>query len=142
MKFRRKSRENIELNLVSLIDVVFVLLLFFVVTTTFTRETQLRVDLPEAVNGEPVQDANLKRIEIAISADGVYSLNNHLLPKSDVATLMDALQKESGGDSKLPLSIRADGKTPHQAVVTAMDAAGKLGFSQLSMTTVEAQAVP
>lgn len=142
MKFRRKSRENIELNLVSLIDVVFVLLLFFVVTTTFTRETQLRVDLPEAVNGEPVQDANLKRIEIAISADGVYSLNNHLLPKSDVATLMDALQKESGGDSKLPLSIRADGKTPHQAVVTAMDAAGKLGFSQLSMTTVEAQAAP
>jgi biopolymer transport protein ExbD len=142
VKFRRKSRENIELNLVSLIDVVFVLLLFFVVTTTFTRETQLRVDLPEAVNGEPVQDANLKRIEIAISADGVYSLNNHLLPKSDVATLMDALQKESGGDSKLPLSIRADGKTPHQAVVTAMDAAGKLGFSQLSMTTVEAQAAP
>lgn len=142
MKFRRKTRENIELNLVSLIDVVFVLLLFFVVTTTFTRETQLRVDLPEAVNGEPVQDANLKRIEIAISADGVYSLNNHLLPKSDVATLMDALQKESGGDSKLPLSIRADGKTPHQAVVTAMDAAGKLGFSQLSMTTVEAQAAP
>lgn len=142
MKFRRKSRENIDLNLVSLIDVVFVLLLFFVVTTTFTRETQLRVDLPEAVNGEPVQDANLKRIEIAISADGVYSLNNHLLPKSDVATLMDALQKESGGDSKLPLSIRADGKTPHQAVVTAMDAAGKLGFSQLSMTTVEAQAAP
>ena len=142
MKFRRKSRENIELNLVSLIDVVFVLLLFFVVTTTFTRETQLRVDLPEAVNGEPVQDANLKRIEIAISADGVYSLNNHLLPKSDVATLMDALQKESAGDSTLPLSIRADGKTPHQAVVTAMDAAGKLGFSQLSMTTVEAQAAP
>ena len=142
MKFRRKSRENIDLNLVSLIDVVFVLLLFFVVTTTFTRETQLRVELPEAINGEPVQDANLKRIEIAISADGVYSVSNHLLPKSDVATLMDALQKESGGDSKLPLSIRADGKTPHQAVVTAMDAAGKLGFSQLSMTTVEAQAAP
>ena len=140
MKFRRRSRENIELNLVSLIDIVFVLLLFFVVTTTFTRQTQLRVELPEAVSGTPVQDA--KKLEIAISADGVYSLNNSLLPKSDLATLMDALKTASNGDTQLPLSISADGKTPHQAVITAMDAAGKLGFSHLSMTTVEAQGSP
>lgn len=138
MKFRRRSRENIELNLVSLIDVVFVLLLFFVVTTTFTRETQLRVDLPEAVTGAPADNAS-KRLDIAISADGIYSLNNHLLPKSDLATLIEALQRESNGDTSLPMSISADGKTPHQAVITAMDAAGKLGFSHLSMTTVEAQ---
>jgi biopolymer transport protein ExbD len=77
-------------------------------------------------------------VDITISADGVYSVNNHLLPKSDLATLTEALQQESGGDTQLPLSISADGKTPHQAVVTAMDAAGKLGFSQLRMTTVEA----
>ncbi|MDE1166390.1 MAG: biopolymer transporter ExbD [Pseudomonas sp.] len=139
MKFRRKQRENIDINLVSLIDVVFVLLLFFVVTTTFTKQTALTVDLPEAASGVPEQDSNLKNLDIAISADGVYSLNNQLLPKSDLATLMDALQKESGGDTKLPLSISADGKTPHQAVITAMDAAGKLGFSHLSMTTVEVQ---
>ncbi|QKZ06077.1 MULTISPECIES: ExbD/TolR family protein [Pseudomonas] len=138
MKFRRKQREQIDINLVSLIDVVFVLLLFFVVTTTFTKQTQLRVDLPEAVSGSPEQDAG-KTVDIAISADGVYSVNNKLLPKSDLSTLMDAVQAESGGDSKLPLSISADGKTPHQAVITAMDAAGKLGFSHLSMTTVEAQ---
>lgn len=141
MKFRRRSRENIELNLISLIDVVFVLLLFFVVTTTFTRETQLRVDLPEAVTGAPADNAS-KRLDIAISADGIYSLNNQLLPKSDLSTLMNALQKESDGDTALPLSISADGKTPHQAVITAMDAAGKLGFSHLSMTTVEAQSAP
>lgn len=141
MKFRRRSRENIELNLVSLIDVVFVLLLFFVVTTTFTRETQLRVDLPEAVSGAPADNAG-KRVDITISADGEYSVNNHLLPKSDLATLMGALQAESAGDTSLPMSINADGKTPHQAVITAMDAAGKLGFSHLSMTTVEAQAAP
>lgn len=138
MKFRRRKREQIDINLVSLIDVVFVLLLFFVVTTTFTKQTQLRVDLPEAVSGTPEQDAG-KTLDIAISADGVYSVNNKLLPKSDLATLMDAVQAESGGDTKLPLSISADGKTPHQAVITAMDAAGKLGFSRLSMTTVEAQ---
>jgi biopolymer transport protein ExbD len=139
VKFRRKQRENIDINLVSLIDVVFVLLLFFVVTTTFTKQTALTVDLPQAVSGTPEQDSSLKNLDIAISADGVYSLNNQLLPKSDLSTLMDALQKESGGDTKLPLSISADGKTPHQAVITAMDAAGKLGFSHLSMTTVEVQ---
>ncbi|MEE1925836.1 biopolymer transporter ExbD [Pseudomonas sp. 148P] len=138
MKFRRKQRENVDINLASLIDVVFILLLFFVVTTTFTRETQLRVELPEAASGAPAPDSEQKLVEITISAEGVYSVNNNLLPKSDLATLTEALQKESGGDTKLPLAISADGKTPHQAVVTAMDAAGKLGFSHLRMTTVEA----
>ena len=142
MKFRRKPRETVDINLASLIDVVFILLLFFVVTTTFTRETQLRVDLPEAVSGSPREDQTVKQLDIAISADGVFSVNNQLLPKNDLASLMQALQKESGGDTSLPLSISADGKTQHQAVVTAMDAAGKLGFSHLRMTTVEAQANP
>ena len=142
MKFRRKPRETVDITLASLIDVVFILLLFFVVTTTFTRETQLRVDLPEAVSGSPSEDQTVKQLDIAISADGVFSVNNQLLPKNDLASLMQALQKESGGDTSLPLSISADGKTQHQAVVTAMDAAGKLGFSQLRMTTVEAQANP
>ncbi|WP_297831912.1 biopolymer transporter ExbD [Pseudomonas sp.] len=139
MKFRRRRpRENIDINLVSLIDVVFILLLFFVVTTTFTRETQLRIDLPQAVTGTPEENSELKHLDIAISADGVYSLNNQLLPKNDLPSLIEALQKESSGDTSLPLSISADGKTPHQAVITAMDAAGKLGFSHLRMTTVEA----
>ncbi|MCX2891050.1 MULTISPECIES: biopolymer transporter ExbD [Pseudomonas] len=139
MKFRRnRQRENVDINLASLIDVVFVLLLFFVVTTTFTRETQLRVELPEASSAEPAPADQGKLVEITISAEGVYSVNNHLLPKSDLATLSEAIERESGGDNKLPLAISADGKTPHQAVVTAMDAAGKLGFSQLRMTTVEA----
>ncbi|PZW78157.1 biopolymer transport protein ExbD [Pseudomonas sp. 2848] len=139
MKFRRnRQRENVDINLASLIDVVFVLLLFFVVTTTFTRETQLHVELPEASSAAPAQPDDGKLIEVTISADGVYSVNNHLLPKSDLATLTEAIEKESGGDITLPLAISADGKTPHQAVITAMDAAGKLGFSKLRMTTVEA----
>lgn len=139
MKFRRnRQRENVDINLASLIDVVFVLLLFFVVTTTFTRETQLRVELPEAASAEKAPADQDKLVEITISAEGVYSVNNHLLPKSDLATLSEAIERESGGDNTLPLAISADGKTPHQAVVTAMDAAGKLGFSRLRMTTVEA----
>ena len=94
------------------------------------------------MSGSPSEDQTVKQLDIAISADGVFSVNNQLLPKNDLASLMEALQKESGGDTSLPLSIRADGKTQHQAVVTAMDAAGKLGFSHLRMTTVEAQANP
>ena len=139
MKFRRRARENVEFNLVSLIDVVFILLLFFVVTTTFTRETQLKIDLPEADSATPVQETQLKQLEITIAADGSYALNGQQLVKSDLATLSSALQKESGGDSSLPLVISADARTPHQAVITAMDAAGKLGFAHLRITTVEAQ---
>ncbi|WP_043310050.1 biopolymer transporter ExbD [Pseudomonas sp. ML96] len=143
MKFRRKQRENnVEINLASLIDVVFILLLFFVVTTTFTRETQLKVDLPEAASGTPPEDTALKQMEVLISAEGSYSLNGQALLKSDLDGLMAALGKESGGDNSLPLSISADAKTPHQAVITAMDAAGKLGFSHLRITTVEAGAKP
>ncbi|VVP25723.1 hypothetical protein PS887_04048 [Pseudomonas fluorescens] len=142
MKFRRKQRESVDINLASLIDVVFILLLFFVVTTNFTRETQLRVDLPEAVSGSRAEDQQVKQLDIAISAEGVFSVNNQLVEKNDLASLMEALQKESGGDTQLPLSISADGKTPHQAVITAMDAAGKLGFSHLRMTTVEAASAP
>ncbi|MBD1598183.1 biopolymer transporter ExbD [Pseudomonas typographi] len=139
MKFRRRRpREQIDINLASLIDIVFVLLLFFVVTTTFTRETQLRIELPQAVSGAP-QEPDVKHIDIAINADGEYAVNNKRLPKSDLDTLMGAIQAEAGGNTTLPMAISADGKTPHQAVITAMDAAGQLGFSRLSITTVEAQ---
>jgi len=139
VKFRRnRRRENVDINLASLIDVVFVLLLFFVVTTTFTRENQLRVELPESVSATPPSAESGRQVEITISAEGVYSVNNNLLPRSDLDTLIDAVQRASEGDNTLPLLISADGKTPHQSVVTAMDAAGKLGFSQLRMTTVEA----
>ncbi|SDU17678.1 biopolymer transport protein ExbD [Pseudomonas pohangensis] len=137
MKFRRKERDNVDIPLVSLIDVVFILLLFFVVTTTFTRETQLKVELPEAVSGTPPEASEVKQMEIIIGADSSYVLNGQSLVKSDLATLMAALQKESEGDNSLPLTLSADGKAPHQAVITAMDAAGKLGFSHLRITTVE-----
>jgi len=142
VKFRRKPRENVEINLASLIDVVFILLLFFVVTTTFTRETQLKVDLPEAASGTPPEQTELKQLEVLIAVDGSYSLNGKQLLKSDLDGLIAALQKESAGDNSLPLTISADGKTPHQAVITAMDAAGKLGFAHLRITTVEVQTAP
>ncbi|TBU93354.1 ExbD/TolR family protein [Phytopseudomonas dryadis] len=142
MKFKRGRRENVEINLASLIDVVFILLLFFVVTTTFTRETRMQVDLPEAASGTPPEQSELKQMEVVIAADGSFSLNGKALVKSDLDSLMAALQKESDGDNSLPLTISADAKTTHQSVITAMDAAGKLGFAHLRITTVEAQAAP
>lgn len=142
MKFRRRRREQVEINLASLIDVVFILLLFFVVTTTFTRETRMQVDLPEAASGTPPEQSELKQLEVVIAADGGFSLNGQALIKNDLDNLMAALQKESAGDNSLPLTISADAKTAHQSVVTALDAAGKLGFSHLRITTVETQAAP
>ncbi|BAU75105.1 ExbD/TolR family protein [Metapseudomonas furukawaii] len=144
MKFRRRAgnvaREEVFLNLTSLIDVIFVLLLFFVVTTTFTKPSQLKIELPEAVSGTPPEETQLKTLELSIGADGQYALNGQDLVKNDLATLIAALGRESEGDNSLPLVITADARTSHQSVVTAMDAAGKLGFSHLRMTTVDADA--
>ncbi|WCD82314.1 ExbD/TolR family protein [Pseudomonas sp. TUM22785] len=146
MKFRRRAgnvaREEVFLNLTSFIDVIFVLLLFFVVTTTFSRPSELKIELPEAVSGTPTQATEVKTLELSISADGQYALNGQVLVKNDLATLMTALSKESGGDNSLPMIISADAKTTHQTVITAMDAAGKLGFSKLRITTVEASDKP
>lgn len=133
MKFRRQRTEDEGINLTPLIDVVFLLLIFFMVSTTFTKRTQLSVDLPEAV-GE--QNSELpKQIEITIAADGSYAVNDQALVNTKLETLKTAITKLSEGNNKVPLVITADAKTPHQAVVQAMDAAGQLGFAHLSITT-------
>ncbi|MDE1462613.1 ExbD/TolR family protein [Spartinivicinus poritis] len=135
MKFRRQLTEEVSVNLTPLIDVVFLLLIFFMVTTTFTKETHLSVDLPEAT-GEPV-DNKPDQIEILISKTGEYAVNTKSLVNTSIKTLKTALQKESKGNNKLPLVITSDANAPYQAVVTAMDAAGQLGFVHLSITTQE-----
>jgi len=140
VKFRRHrgnvAREEVFLNLTPLIDVIFVLLLFFVVSTTFSRPAQLRINLPEASSGAPSENSS-KQLEISVSASGDYSLNGRSLARHDLATLLEALQRESAGDNSLPLIISADAVSSHQSVVTAMDAAARLGFSKLRITTVE-----
>lgn len=134
MHFRRQPRENDSINLTPLIDVVFLLLIFFMVSTTFTEQTHLSIDLPEA-DGEPrAQDAQAP-LDIVITAEGSYSINGRSLVNTRMATLKSALEEASGGDSALPLTITADAKAPHESVVRAMDAAGQLGFVHLSITT-------
>ena len=139
MKFPRTPREPVEINLAPLIDVVFILLLFFVVTTTFTRETQLKVDLPEAVSGTALPASDSQQLEVLVTIDGAFELNGNPLANNDLNTLMEALRLESDGDTSLPVMLSADAKAPYQSVVTAMDAASKLGFSHLRITTIEAQ---
>lgn len=138
MKFPRRTREPVDINLAPLIDVVFILLLFFVVTTTFTRETQLKVDLPEAVTGAPPQAAESQVIEVLIGVDGLFSVNGLAPNSNNLAGLMQLMADQAKGDSSIPVLLSADANTPHQAVVTAMDAAAKLGMSKLRITTVEA----
>jgi biopolymer transport protein ExbD len=133
LKFRRQQLEDVSVNLTPLIDVVFLLLIFFMVSTTFTKETHLSIDLPEAT-GETSADET-DQIEILISEEGEYTLNARQLVDTHVETLKRAIRKESGGDTSLPMVITADAQTPHESVVRAMDAAGQMGFIHLSITT-------
>lgn len=138
MKFRRQSRELEPMNLISLIDVMFFLLIFFMLSSTFTKETHLGVELPEA-NGEPSVEAK-QQIEIVIGEQGSFSVNGQSLVNNESETLKSALLKISEGKTDMPLLLTADAKTPHQFVVTAMDVAGQLGFSRLSITSRQPEA--
>lgn len=138
MNFRRRTRAETDINLTPLIDVVFLLLIFFMVSTTFTRETQLKVDLPESASGEHASETT-SQIEVLISAAGEVAINGNSLINPNLDTLKAALARESGGDTGLPVVITADAQTPHQSVITAMDAAGQQGFTRLRLTTNEMQ---
>ena len=135
MKFRRQHREELSVNLTPLIDVVFLLLIFFMVSTTFTRETQLSVDLPEASG--LIRDEVDRQVEILIAEDGSYRVNGRPLVDTHMRTLQAAIYSVSEGDTTLPMVISADAQASHQAVVRAMDAAGQMGFSRLSIASVQ-----
>ncbi len=133
MKFRRQRLGEVSINLTPLIDVVFLLLIFFMVSTTFNRETQLTIDLPEAT-GE-TRESDGREIEILIDEGGNYRVNGQGLIDNRMRTLQAAIYKLSAGDTTLPMIITADAQAAHQYVVRAMDAAGQMGFVHLSITT-------
>ena len=133
MKFRRAPREELELNLTPLIDVVFLLLIFFMVSTTFQKESEISLQLPRASQEPP--PAVPDRIEIVINAAGTVYVNDQELVRADVESLQNALHQISGGQSETPLTIRADAQTTHQSFVTALDAAAKLGMRRVTIAT-------
>ena len=136
MRFSRRNRESLELNITPLIDVVFLLLIFFMVSTTFTRETQLLIDLPESS-----MDARLVEevVDISISKRGSIAVNQRLIYDADLESLISAITEVSGTKNTVPIVIRADAETPHQSVIMAMDAAGRLGFTKIKIATKHAQ---
>jgi len=133
VKFRRQQREEVGINLTPLIDVVFLLLIFFMVSTTFTRETQLSIDLPEASGS--AREITDQQVEILVDEAGNYRVNGQGLVDNRMRTLQAAIYKISAGDTTLPMVITADADAAHQYVVRAMDAAGQMGFVHLSITT-------
>lgn len=137
MRLRTSRRDELEVNLTPLIDVVFLLLIFFMVSTSFNRESEIQVNLPQA-SAKP-QEAKEDPIEISIDASGRFFVNRELLVNTQVATLRLALQKVAAGRNNVPLVISADATTPHQAVVTAMDAARQAGLTSLSIATTNAE---
>ncbi|MAR92922.1 MAG: biopolymer transporter ExbD [Pseudomonadota bacterium] len=132
MKFQRQPVEEASVNLTPLIDVVFLLLIFFMVSTTFTRERELTLQLPEAVADSAAETPEF--IEIEVSVDGEYAIDQQRLVNRERETLARALREKAQGNLELPLIITADANATHQAVMTAMDVAGELGFTRLRLT--------
>ena len=140
MNFRHKKREKLDITLISMIDVLFVLLLFFMVSTTFNRHTEVKIKLPEADGAEAEQYP--KMVTLTIDADGTYYLNGddglpHELVNQNIDTLKQELRKLAEHSGQIPFIINADGKTPHQAVITALEAAGDAGFSHVTFAALQ-----
>lgn len=135
MNLRGPRREDPEVNMAPLIDVVFLLLIFFMVSTTFKHEAEIKVQLPQA--SEKPAPVPKNSINVVIDAQGRFYINDKELVNTRVNTVKRAMALVAKGHKDIPLIIRADGKTPHQAVVTAMDAAAQLGIVHLSIATVQ-----
>ena len=135
MRLQSRSRDEPEINVISLVDVLLVLVLFFMVSTSFLRDTQISLHLPEAsADSEP--DVPTATLEITITQSGGYLVNGRELINSERRTLRAAIERLMGDQRNVPVFIRADALATHQAVITAMDVAGQLGFVNVNIATV------
>jgi biopolymer transport protein ExbD len=132
-----RKEDSVDVNLTPLIDVVFLLLIFFMVSTTFDKYSKLKVTLPES--SASVQQQQQDSVNITIDARGRYFVNERQLVNTTAETLKLALNKTIAGNKEMPVVLRADANTPHHAVVTAMDVISQLGLSKLSIATVKKQ---
>jgi len=133
MNLRPAPKEPADINLTPLIDVVFLLLIFFMVSTTFNRDSELSIELPAA--SAEARKQRPDSIEVAIDTQGRYYVNGRQLLNTQPKTLRQALETAAGENTSPPIIISADAKTPHQAVVQVMDAARELGFVRLTFAT-------
>lgn len=136
MRFRRPFDEEPEVNLIPLIDVLLIVLIFLAISTTYSRYAELQITLPSA-DATVVQDKP-REISIAITADGRYALERKLLPGTDVSSLAAALKAAAGEREDSVIVINADAQAPHQAVISAMEAARVAGIVRISFATQRA----
>ncbi|WP_415880777.1 ExbD/TolR family protein [Methylomonas sp. TEB] len=135
MQFRRKRRTQVDIGLIPMIDVLLVLLFFFMVATTFRHHSELKINLPEAQGSDATEQG--KTINLYVDAKGTYALAGddnqfHELVNQNLDGLKAALAQTAGESRLLPFIISADGKAPHQAVVSALDVANQLGFHHIT----------
>lgn len=135
MKFQQRRHVDEDLNMTSLIDVVLLLLIFFMMSTKFIDEGRLQVRLPEA-GIQPDAAAVAKTVELEVTAEGGYRVGGRDLVNNSPDTLATALNRATGGNRAEIITIRADARAVHQSVVTAMDVAGRLGYRQINIATV------
>ncbi|HHQ14751.1 MAG TPA: biopolymer transporter ExbD [Chromatiales bacterium] len=137
MQLRARRKDEPEVNLTSLIDVVLLLLVFFMITTSFVRESELSIHLPE-VSGENPPAAAQAPLEITVTAQGKYLVNGRALVDDRPETLLAAVRKLAGElGEQHRVTISADASASHQSVVTAMDVAGRAGFNEISIATLK-----
>ena len=139
MNFKPRRHEEPEINLVSLIDVVLMLVIFFMLSTNFATEGMVHVQLPQA-SEQPVRRATPDALVVTVTAGGGYLVDNRELVNNSADTLRAAIEKSAPADRSQPVNLRADGKATHQSVVTAMDVLGQLGFAQVNFLTLGPQA--
>jgi biopolymer transport protein ExbD len=135
MNLKPRRHEEPEINIVSLIDVVLLLVVFFMLSSRFTDEGRLHVQLPRAGAVPPAAEQS-EPLVVSVTEAGSYLVNGRELINSSADTLRAALLKQAGADREMTVTIRADGRATQQSVVTAMDVLGQLGFVRLNIATV------
>jgi biopolymer transport protein ExbD len=137
MNLQPSTPDEPEVNLTPLIDVVFLLLIFFMVSTTFEHQSRIQIELPEATAEATKPDD--ESLEIIIDSQGRFFIGEEQVVNTELKTLKGAISKTVGEREGVPVIIRADAKTPHQAVITALDATSQLGLTRISLATSRMQ---
>jgi biopolymer transport protein ExbD len=132
----RKAKEDPEINLIALIDVALLLVIFFMLSSTFMQEGRLKIELPQA-SLAPTGRQKSDPLVVSVTQAGSYRVNDRELVNASTDTLRAAILEVAGADRERPVTVRADGRATHQSVITAMDVLGKLGFVKINIATVE-----
>jgi biopolymer transport protein ExbD len=135
VKLRARRVEDPDINLISLIDILLVLVLFFMLSATFVQEGRLRIELPQA-RLMPESHQGPENIVVVVTQNGSYRVNERDLVNASRETLRAAVLKIAGTRRDARITLRADGRATHQSVVTAMDVLGRLGFAELNIATI------